>query len=101
MPTNQLALYAVSAGSDGGLPTYPITNTWNSKFKIKNHYVILADYTQYYPHNVGVTNHPSRIAQGGSPKFLIGGYRACRVGDPISCGDTVGPNEISINFNIP
>jgi uncharacterized Zn-binding protein involved in type VI secretion len=44
----------------------------------------------YTPHSCGDTVHPVRTISGGSGSVMINGVPAARVGDPISCGDSVG-----------
>ena len=53
--------------------------------------------SSYVVHVCGKSVHPVRLASSGSGTVMIEGKAAIRIGDSISCGDTVGqgsPNTI-------
>lgn len=52
----------------------------------------------YTAHRCGKTVHPSRQASSGSGTVYIEGQPAIRIGDSISCGDSVGQGSPNVQF---
>lgn len=97
---SELATYAPSTGHADWPPTLPISGLF-SNFQVGGRQLILANCTIYEDH----TNHQPVTHTVRTPintsNFKFKGYSVCRVGDPINCGDTVGPNQVQCGFNIP
>lgn len=54
--------------------------------------------SSYTAHVCGQTIHPSRLASSGSSTVYIEGQQAIRIGDSISCGDSVGQGSPNVQF---
>lgn len=97
---SELATYALSTGHGSWPPTLPISGLF-SNFQVSGRQLILANCTIYENHtNTQPVTHSGRTPTAGNSKFKFKGYSVCRVGDPINCGDAVGPNQVSAPFNI-
>ena len=55
----------------------------------------------YAPHTANKETHPSssRIATAGSSTIFVEGKAVIRTGDPIGCGDTVGPGSPNVSVD--
>jgi len=97
---SQIATYAPSTGHSPWTGTLPISGMFDN-FQIGGRRLILANQTVYIDHTASETTHTGRTPTTGISNFKFKGYSVCKVGSPISCGDTVGPNQIDTIFNIP
>lgn len=79
----------VSTGHDCYPPTQAI-GPFTTKTFIKGKPIQLATLTKYADHECGDHVHTNRTVVSGSSTTFIQGYPVARIGDPISCGDTVG-----------
>lgn len=84
---------ALEGQNSTGHLCYPPTNAvgaYSTKTFINGKAIQLLGLTFYSDHNCGDSVHTNRVTVEGSSKTFVEGVSVCRIGDQISCGDTVG-----------
>lgn len=87
----------VSSGH-GCFPPTPTESGFSSKTKIEGKACQLSGLTKYVDHRCGRSVHlgPTRNVSSGSSKVTIEGKAAIRIGDSITCGDTVAQGSSKV-----
>ena len=71
-------------------PPSPAIGPYSTKTFINGRGIQLLNTTYYTDHSCGDSVHTGRHTVEASGKTFVEGIAACRVGDQISCGDTIG-----------
>lgn len=83
----------LTTGHPNGFPPRPSTSASHNVFASGKQVVRAND--SYAPHSNGSSSHSGTAVAGQSKKF-VNGRPVIRVGDPVSCGDTVAQGSSKV-----